>query len=206
MNAKLSLRPAIIWGGSTWILLIMVSSAWSSEKSSPAAVSGSPVTSELSVAPLDHVEYPEDRPKWIDEKPLPDEHRVIVVSMPWDTAEESLEELSWMKRAAVSAYVNRLVEAGGAFDFYDPSDEEFESDLIARQYVGTVTQGAATKYEAAVEIRFTGRKQDEIRTAWKNIEVGGRLRAVGALTAFGLIVLMGTSGVIGVVSRRYAVT
>ena len=159
---------------------------------------------ELSVAPLDHVEYPKSRPEWVDpslgfEK---DAVRIVVVSGPCDTPEESAEELKLMSRAAVSTYISRLAESGGQYDFYDISDEEIEHELAVRRYSGTVMQGDSIKYEDALELCFTDEKRQEIAAAWQNVEVRDRLGAIGVMAFFGLVLLICSSAALGIVSRR----
>ncbi|MGB7326951.1 MAG: hypothetical protein WBD31_18900 [Rubripirellula sp.] len=203
MNPVVSYRPSVILGGTAWLVLVMVTSAWSADESS--STESKPEPAQLSVAPLDHIEYPDDRPDWLDEKPSVRgvDHKIVIVSLPCDSAEQSLEELRWMQRAAIATYVSQLVDAGGEFDFYSPSDEETENELIAKRYTGQVVQGDSTRYESAVELHFDSKKRDEIRIAWKNVEVGDRLKALGGLTTVGLVLLMCTSGLLGIVSRRF---
>ncbi|TWU57928.1 hypothetical protein [Rubripirellula reticaptiva] len=209
MNQVVSYRPSMIMGGTAWLVLVMVTSAWSAEESSTTG--SKPEPAQLSVAPLDHIEYPDDRPQWLVENKSLDEepsvrgvdHKIVIVSLPCDSAEQSLEELQWMQRAAIATYVSQMVDAGGEFDFYSPSDEEIENDLISKRYTGQVVQGDSTRYESAVELHFDSKKRDEIRVAWKNIEVGDRLKALGGLTTVGLVLLICTSGLLGIVSRRF---
>ncbi len=159
---------------------------------------------ELSVAPLDHVEYPESRPDWVANPSESDDDgfRTVIVSGPCDTVEESLEELRLMQRAAVSTLVTRIAQSDGRFDFYWPSDEEIERDLVSRQYQGEVTQGDQIRFEHAVEIEFSEAEQAEVRQAWQNLEVRDRLGALGVVTFTGLVLLVCGSGFTGLVSRR----
>ncbi|QDT01720.1 hypothetical protein K227x_00870 [Rubripirellula lacrimiformis] len=207
MNPLTGLRSTAAIGGSTWLLVIMVTSAWSAESNREElpAVQLQPAPAELSVAPLDHIEYPDDRPEWLDDKPTlgGDEDRIVVVSSACDHSEDALEELRWMQRAAVATYVSRLVGSSSDFDFYQFTDDDLDQNLISQRYLGEVMQGDSTKYEAAVELRFDSADQDKILAAWKNVEVADRLKALGGLTSLGLVVLMCTGGLIGVISRRY---
>jgi hypothetical protein len=158
----------------------------------------------LSVAPLDHVEYPDDRPDWV-ESSLDidgDSVHIVVVSGPCDTPEESLEQLKLMLRAAVSTYVSRITGSGGEFDFYPISDEQIDHELVVRRYEGTVVHEGTTKYEHAVELGFTDEKRQEIITSWNNVTVGDRLRALSGLVVGGLVMLMCSSALLGMFSRR----
>ncbi|TWT53870.1 hypothetical protein Pla22_15040 [Rubripirellula amarantea] len=159
---------------------------------------------ELSVPPLDHVEYPSSRPDWVSNKPdfSSSSDTIVVVAGPCETKEECLEELRWMQRAAITTYIARLVEQAGGADFYTFSDEEVAGNLVARQYVGQVTAGGSPKYEHAVELRFDPKVKRDIIDAWKNQEVGDRLSALGAVTSLGAVLLLCSGGLIGIASRR----
>ncbi len=158
---------------------------------------------ELSVAPLDHIEYPPSRPEWVDHSVEIDEHttRIVVVSGPSDSSEESQQELKLMQRAAVSTYLSRLSDEG-QYDFYPITDEEIERELVTRRYGGELLQGDTTRYEHAVELRFDEHKRAEIAAAWNNVEVRDRLGAVGVLVFLGTTFLICTSFVVGMFSRR----
>lgn len=159
---------------------------------------------ELSVAPLDHIEYPESRPAWVSS--LPDSEgetfRTVVVAGPCETPEQCLEERRVMQRAAVSALAGQIVGTEGSVDFYSPGDEEIERDLVVRKYSGKVTQGDQTRYEQAVEIEFSKAAQERVLEAWSNVEVGRRLGLLGAATGSGLVLLMIGSVLTGMFSRH----
>jgi hypothetical protein len=158
---------------------------------------------ELSVAPLDQIDFPDSRPKWVGSSvEFNDEaDTIIVVSGPCETPEESLEELKLMQRAAVSTYISRKTKSG-SFDFFPISDEDIERDLVIRSYEGEVVQGGMTRYEHAVELKFTEDKQESIQHAWKQVEVRDRLGALGVLGFLGTTMLICSSLLIGTVSRR----
>lgn len=159
---------------------------------------------ELSVAPLDHVEYPESRPAWMADRPAADDpsFRAVVVSGPCDSPEESAEELRLMQRAAVSNLVTQIAPSDGRFDFYRPSDDEIERDLVRRRYAGEVIQGDQTRYEHAVEIEFSEAEQQRVLQAWQAQEVRHRLGAMGVMTFSGLVLLICGSAAAGMFSRR----
>ncbi len=158
---------------------------------------------ELSVAPMDQIEYPETRPQWVGRslKFDQDSDTIVVVSGPCETEQESLEELRLMQRAAISTYISQKTESG-RFDFYAISDEEIERDLAIRSYEGEVTQGDMNRYEHAVELKFSDEKQQEFKTAWKQVEVHDRLGALGVLAFLGTMMLIGSSLLLGILSRR----
>jgi hypothetical protein len=182
-------------------LLLAVSTAWAEQSTETPADSR---VKELSVAPLDHIEYPESRPEWLSDPPVSqsDIYRMVVVSGPCDTVEESEEELRVLQRAAVSTLVIQIARSDGRFDFYSPSDEQIERDLVKRRYSGEITQGDQTRYEHAVEIEFSEVDQRQVREAWHAVEVRDRLGAVGLLTFSGLTLLVCGSAATGLISRR----
>ena len=109
--------------GSTFLLMLTLVPATYAAAAEMQSSGESP--QELSVAPLDHIEYPASRPDWVSET-LPSDgesFRVVIVSGPCDTAEDSLEELHLMQRAAVSTLVTQIAPSDGRFDFYSPTDE-----------------------------------------------------------------------------------
>lgn len=201
-----TVRTGTIWAGTTWLVLLMMTSAYGADETSAAATletDSSPA--ELSVAPLDHVEYPADRPKWLERKPIATDHghSIVVVSEPCESPEDAEEQLRWMQRAAVATYINELVDSHGDFDFYRFDDQEIDDDLIVQRYRGTVNRGDMTEYECATELVFSESKRKAIKLAWKNREVSRRLGAVGGMASVGLVLLMCSSGLLGILARRF---
>lgn len=188
---------------SMWMALLIGTSA--AAESTAADVAETETTSELSVAPLDHVVYPADRPSWLDQLPSigGDVDSIVVISEPALSVETAAEELRWMQRAAIATYVSQLVDEPGQFDVFAPDDETIDRDLVARRYDGPVTIGDETHYESATELRFDVDQRKRIDDAWKNAEVGRRLKAFGGLASLALVTLFCTGGLIGVVSRRF---
>lgn len=188
---------------SMWVALLIGTVA--AAESSGADVVETETTAELSVAPLDHVVYPTDRPSWLDQLPLigGDVDSIVVISEPALSVEAAAEELRWMQRAAIATYVSQLVDQPGQFDVFAPDDETIDRDLVARRYDGLVTIGDETHYESATELRFDAAQRRLIEDAWKNAEVGRRLKAMGGLASLALVTLFCTGGLIGVVSRRF---
>ncbi len=158
----------------------------------------------LSVAPLDHVEYPAERPAWIDQAVDADDQvaTVVVVSGPSDTMDQSLEELSVMQRAAVNAVIVQISGHEDADAVFSISDEEIDRDLVTRRYDGELLQGDTPKYEHAVELQFSFELRRAIVAAKDNIEVRYRLGAIGVMTFGGFLTLLGSSALIGFKLRR----
>lgn len=164
----------------------------------------------LSVAPLDHMEYPPDRPAWIDQTIEIDqlfgaEHRtatVVVVSGPSDTLDESLDELLVMQRAAVNSVIAQVTGHQDVDSVFVISDEEIDRDLVTRRYDGEVLQGDTLRYEHAVELQFSPKLRRAMIAAKDNIEVRHRLNAIGVMTLGGFLTLIGSSALIGFTLRR----
>ena len=160
----------------------------------------------LSVAPLDQIQYPDDRPEWIDAatnlKQLP--HCWTVVSGPSETSEESLKELRLLQRASVETYLKTLPGADGRVDFFPLTDEWIEDRLVVKEkkYAGLVIQEGLTKHEHAAELRIDSDAKRKMLDALKNDTVGQRLGALGVLTATGLLGLIFSSALVGTFSRR----
>lgn len=209
-NVKTMRSQFPIWtcagAASIWVALLVGTSA--AAESKLVDVVESETAAELSVAPLDHVVYPDDRPSWLDKLPSigGEVDSIVVVSEPALTAEAAAEELRWMQRAAIATYVSQLVDQPGQFDVFSPDDETINRDLVTRRYDGVVTIGDETHYESATELQFDMAQRKLIDDAWKNAEVGRRLKAFGGLASLGLVTLFCTGGLIGVVSRRFAPT
>ena len=163
---------------------------------------------ELSVAPLDVVKYPADRPQWIDSAAEMDgdTHVRVAVSQPSDTKEESFSSLQMMRRITVQLYANTLICGDGLpgpFALREDWIAENVDRFVDREYEGTLHQGDIQLYEHAVELRFPPEAQDEIRRQWKNAEVRGRLGAMGFLVFLGTVLTGCGSAALGVFSRRF---
>ena len=160
---------------------------------------------ELSVAPLDHVVYPDNRPAWIDGgvvKQRIDEVTFVVVSDPCDTPEESKQELKLMVQATVANFVEKLTGAENMSDFYEISDQRIDSDFTQRSYVGKVSVGGSDQYENAVEILIDQAELVQIMDAWKNVEVAQRMKKLGLGSIGGFAILVISSTAFNAVLRR----
>ena len=158
---------------------------------------------ELSVAPLDYVEYPDDRPEWINQANEigPARSRFVVVSGPCDTPEESLEELLIMQRAALETYISSVTGADSTYNFYPLTDERIRR-FVKRSYEGEVNQGSMTRYEHAVEVDIDAEDRAQIEEAWKSTEVRPRLGALSMAIFGGFFLLIGSSAVLGIATKR----
>lgn len=164
-----------------------------SAESIPSTDSKASGPAKLSVAPLTHVEYPRDRPEWLELDPQLDQPvaSLTVTSGPSETRELSEDRLQLLTRAAVASYVERLTGAPNAH-FFSMRDQWIDETLVAKRYAGTLTQGDTTLHESAVRLHFSPRVQEQIFAAWQEARLRHRLEILLAMvvtTVAGLIVL-----------------
>lgn len=175
---------------------------------------------ELSVPPLDLIEYPDDRPIWVvsgtDQIPLDDgfmspfgnasksddddEVSLSVVTLPCKTPEQAKQQVELLAQAATAAYAQTLS------DFHSVGAHVFESvdvsEYVTDQYAGTVSKGGETLYESAWRLEFEDEDRKQILSQLKNQEVGERMAAMAFLSTAGLACLLASGGILGVMSRR----
>lgn len=177
----------------------------------PSGIAGSKVA-ELSVPPLDHIDYPRSRPQWCEqdpEFPKQGDHHVVVQSGPCDSADECDPPLDVMRRAALVAYVERLTDAFDD-DWVDPNliltasltDPTIDQRWVARRYEGPVTVGGETKYEKVIQLRFTPLDRAEFKRMLQEVQVQRRLTFLGLIGLVGTGLLVGCSGLTNFASRR----
>lgn len=159
----------------------------------------------LSVAPSDHVEYPADRPEWIDAEndlglPL---HRWIVRTPPCETREECEDVLAVMFLSELHRY-GRALTGSPLVDQLAVEDEELLESLVARRYDGTLTQGNLPAYESALELRIGPDFQERVWRHVRNGEVRQRIGAVGVMSAGGLALVVMLAGATAGISRHRA--
>ncbi len=172
------------------------------------AKASTPVASppaELSVAPLDHVVYPADRPKWLADAPKLDgeTHQWVVVTPACDSPEDAADMIAIQARGAVQSYVEQLTGATTERMEFPIEDRWIDDVLVAKRYSGEFTEGDAPRFEEAVMLSFSPTVQEQIQATWKNFEVRQRLGALGlGVTGFLGMLFVG-SGVLSVVGRRF---
>ena len=169
-----------------------------------AASTDSTAPAELSVAPLDHIEYPDDRPGWLENPPQLTEptHTWVVVTPPSESPEQSEELLQVMQRAAVTSYVHRRVDPGCRADFVRVDNRWIDEQLVTQTYRGTLEQGDQTLHEAAVQLSFSPAVQQQIQQQWHDARVQNRLRTTGFAFGGGLLLLITGACATGCLSRR----
>jgi hypothetical protein len=156
-------------------------SAGKSESAIQPSGSGKVETPELSVAPLDHVQFPKDRPDWLAEPPqlTSSLHRWPVVTPPCDSPDSADELIKIMSRAAVDSYIERITGVTSQEIEFNIEDDWIERELIADRYFGEIMQGDAPVYESAVLLRFRPNAQSAIQAAWRNHEIRNRIGLIG---------------------------
>ena len=195
----------MIRNSSTCFLMLLLAPAALADDE-PTEIKSADSAAELSVAPLDHVTYPEDRPEWVSDadngKPftLIDGNKIVIVSRLCETPIQCEELLMISAKVAADSFVINLVDFAVASDFYEFSDQEIK-ELITNDYEVEALQGDVTMYQQTLELTFTPEKQLEIKQAFDNIEVKRRLRDMGGLLIGGLVALFGSSAVIGTMGR-----
>ncbi|SMP76883.1 hypothetical protein SAMN06265222_12232 [Neorhodopirellula lusitana] len=178
--------------------------------------SSSARSAKLSVAPLDHVEYPDDRPHWIDSpdgrksgKPSglhvgkaenADALSIAVVSPPQASPKEAAEMMEVMARGAVENYIDQ--HAATLNERINSKEITVEMDwirdeLIVRRYDGEVQSGDATLYESACLLQITPPHQEVLNRLIDNHRLLRRLAIVGIFALIGFGGLVGGSIVLG---------
>ncbi len=157
----------------------------------------------LSTPLLSHVEYPSDRPAWINETTNLNSQpqTCVVLTQPAETLDECRQELAVMRRAAVRSYIE-IKSNCDRFDFFPINDQWIDERLVSRTYQGQVVKGGSNHYEMAVELTFPPGVENEIMDAWRRIQVRDRLGAMGVTFLIGLSSLVCISMFLSALSRR----
>jgi hypothetical protein len=179
-----------------------------SAQSSEAPSSKMQPSKELSVPPISHVTYPKNRPQWIvDEVDLTGsihdpgtKHKLVVTSSPSDTAQEADDDCRLLAKAALLAYCNGALEIDTQ-ELNLASDVAIE-ELISRKYEGTVSQGDTELCESAWELTIDDATRKKLLHVSKNVEVRNRLAILGIGVFGGFLLLLGSGGALGFISRR----
>lgn len=171
--------------------------------------SGSDAT-ELSIAPLDHLDFPDDRPKWIESslEINKDEDGMIsipVVSPPQPTPEAAAEMMEVMARGAVENYIDQ--KANLVSEPIDSKKIEVEMDwirdeLITRRYDGEVQLGEQTQYESACLLSLTATHQATLNRLIQNHQLMHRMGVVALFGVGGFLSLVVGSIVFGGLATR----
>ncbi|MCC9603808.1 hypothetical protein LOC67_24925 [Stieleria sp. JC731] len=161
-------------------------------------------SSSLSVAPMNHVTYPEDWPKWANATPdLEGELQTWPVTTGGcKTIEACQDKLAALQRANVALYLKEHFNwiSDGSF----LTDQWIDDNLVEHRYVGMITKGDEELHEIAVELRYDAEDRQFIQRSIDNARLVDRLRASGGLFAIAIIGLCCSGGLLGVISRRFA--
>lgn len=164
-----------------------------------------PATSELSVPPSNHREFPEDRPAWIDEIPSRqgDIDRWPVTSTPCRSESLCGESLKVSMRATVETYIESItgVEQSSSVVTFDDQWIEAHRDQD-RFYLGTIKAGDELMYESATVLRFDSEDRHFIEQRWRAHQVGQRLAILGAMSGLSVAALVGIAASLSMVTRR----
>ena len=179
-------------------------------------------SAELSVPPLDLIEYPDNRPIWVvagvDQIPIGDgymspfdsflsdeegdEEESIVFTVrtsPCTSPERAKEQIRWHAQAAVAVYCQTRNDFTVVNQFYGDLDVE---DFVSDEYVGSLTKGGETLYECAWRLELDESDQAMLLQKVQNAEVGERLAVVGVLSILGFVGTLASGGVLGMMNRR----
>jgi hypothetical protein len=164
-------------------------------QTSEAPSSKVPPSKELSVPPISHVTYPDNRPQWIVDKAdlsgsIHDpetKHKLVVVSSPSDTAQEADDDCRLLAQAALLTYCNTALEIDT--QDLDPTSNVTLDEMISRRYDGTVSQGDTELYESAWEFTIDDATRKKLLHVSKNVEVRNRLAILG-IGVFGGFLLL----------------
>lgn len=167
--------------------------------------------SELSVPPLDQVDYPLDRPNWIDEHRVPippaqgDDLLISVSSGPAASPEVAAEMMEVMARGAVENYLEQLAHDGPEIIPAEQLQVDMDwvrDELISRRYDGTVGGSDEARYESACLLRISEAEQRKLAQSIQNYRLQGRLSTIGAVALIGFASLVGGSVGLGWLASR----
>lgn len=160
---------------------------------------------ELSVAPLDHVTYPQDRPGWVSQKTphlKGSNHSWVVVTQPWDTEEQCNEELPILVRAAVELYAKELT--GRECDPETITQQWIDDEVVSRTYVGKLSIGDQTMHEIAVQLHFDDEARAFLQQACEDEVLDERMRVTGVGIAASFAGLVLLTSVLNMAAKRYS--
>lgn len=161
-------------------------------------------SSKLSVAPLDHVDYPLERPGWIEEYRVPvtptsgADLLISVSSGPAASAEIAAEMMEVMARGAVENYLEEMAQDGAEpvpAEEIEVASNWLREELVSRRYDGTVGSGDEIRYESACLLRISAEEQQKLAESVRNYRLQRRLATVGVVAILGFAGML--SGAIG---------
>lgn len=175
------------------------------EQSTVGASQDDQASGELSVAPLDHVTYPPDRPGWASQKTpylKGSNHSWVVVTQPWDTEEQCNEELPVLVRAAVELYAQNLT--GRECNPETITQQWIDKELVSRTHVGTLSIGDQEMHEIAVQLHFDDQARAFLQQACREELLDERMRVTGLGIAASFAGLVLLTSVLNMAAKRYS--
>ncbi|TWT66029.1 hypothetical protein [Allorhodopirellula solitaria] len=175
----------------------------------PEPVSQQPAA--LSVAPLGYLDYPLDRPNWIEEHRLPEQPSegedllISVSSGPAASPEIAAEMMEVMAGGAVENYLIEMAQGDPDLLPRDPISVDMNwvrEQLISRRYDGTVDSGGQVRYESAGLLRINREQQHRLQQIVQNQHLETRLSTVAAVAITGLIAMIGGATGLGWLASR----
>ncbi len=180
-------------------------------KTDPSSAQLTDESSTLSVAPLDHIDYPLDRPSWIEEHRVPTppsdgaDLLISVGSGPAASPEAASEMMDVMARGAVENYLEQIAQDGPEVipaERFDVDMDWVRDELISRRYEGTVGMGDDVQYESVCLLRISDEQQQKLSRSIQNYQLEGRLSTVGAIALIGFVGLLSGSVGLGWLASR----
>lgn len=168
-------------------------------------------SSKLSVAPLDHVDYPLERPGWIEEHRVPvapnegGDLLISVSSGPAASPEIAAEMMEVMARGAVENYLEQMTQDGAEpvpADEIEVAPDWLREELISRRYDGTVGSGDEVRYESACLLRISAEEQQKLTESIQNYRLQRRLSTVGVVALVGFAGLVSAAVGLGWLASR----
>ncbi len=206
---------------SNWIavvaatLMFLISSVGRSGAADPHTDDRTPRSAEqkttLSVAPLDQVGYPLDRPVWIEEHRVPTQPNegadllISVSSGPASSPEIAAEMMEVMARGAVENMLEQMVLDGPDVIPIDQIHVDMDwvrDELISRRYEGTVGTGDGVRYESACLLRMNSAERRKLSESIQSYRLQGRLSVVGVVALLGFAGLLAGSTGLGWLAGR----
>ena len=158
----------------------------------------------LSVPPLDHVTYPDDRPDWVEAEDDLEAvtHRLMVRTPPCESREECEDRLARELVLKLQVYPSLLLDDPAAAFLFPVDDKAITERVIARRYDGELRQGELPAFESVLELRIDADLQHQLRHRYRNRELRDRYGALAVLGVGGWMVMAGLAGMTAMWGRR----
>lgn len=212
LTMKLSSKWIAIMAGAVMTLTSCGGNADAADqKTDDKAVVSVAESSPLSVAPLDQVDYPLDRPSWIEEHRVPSQLSdgadllISVSSGPASSPEIAAEMLDVMARGAVENVLEQMAQDGPEVIPSEQIQVDMDwvrDELISRRYDGTVGIGDEVRYESACLLRINSAEQRKLAESIQSYRLRGRLSIVGVVALMGFAGLIAGSTGLGWLASR----